>query len=256
MGIFSWNSKVNKAVDESEVLKKLKETQEELIQASKMISLGQMAAGAVHEIKNILFVIGGQIEVLETEDGLSPLVKQTVASIRKQVAVMQDIVRGILDFAKKNDAVFSDCDVNQVLGSCIELLKYQTKVRDNVKVVEELSGEALVINGNSNQLQEVFLNLMMNAAQAMEEKGGVLTLRSSKKNDFAEVEFCDTGKGMSEETRLKIFKPFFTTRATGTGLGLSLCLKIVENHQGSIDVASQEGVGTVFTVRLPLLKKN
>jgi len=256
LGIFSKNNKTNKATDETEVFRKLKETQEELIQASKMISLGQMAAGAVHEIKNILFVIAGQIEILETEEGASPLVKQTVASMRKQVTVMQDIVRGILDFSKKKDVAFSGCDVNKVLGSCVELLKYQTKVRDKVKVVEELASEPLTICGNSNQLQEVFLNLMMNAAQAMEEDGGVLTVRSSLKNEFAEVEFRDTGKGMSEETRLKIFKPFFTTKATGTGLGLSLCLKIIENHQGFIDVASQEGVGTVFTVRLPLLKKN
>ncbi len=256
MGIFSRNRNGEKATDEAEIFKKLKETQEELIQASKMISLGQMAAGAVHEIKNILFVIAGQIEVLETEDGLSPLAKQTVASMRKQVAALQDIVRGILDFAKKKEAEFLECDVNKVLSSCVELLRYHIKVQDKVKVVQELARESLFIKGSPNQLQEVFLNLMMNAAQAMEENGGVLTVCSSKKNESVEVEFRDTGKGMSEETRLKIFKPFFTTKATGTGLGLSLCLKIIENHQGSIDVASQEGVGTVFTVRLPLSKKN
>ena len=250
--------------------KRSKEAQQDLLQASKMLSLGQMAAGAVHEIKNILFVISGQIEILEMEEGLSPLAKQTTQSMRQQVSQMQGIVRRLLDFSRKKEIQIQECDVNELLKGSVELLRYQIKERDRVKVIEEFAKESLIIKGDADQLNEVFLNLMINAAQAMEEKGGVLTVRSYskifddssslaiskiKKGDkVAYIEFSDTGVGMSEKTKKKIFDPFFTTKKEGTGLGLSLCFNIIKDHGGTIEAESQQGAGTTFTVRIPLAK--
>ena len=269
MGFFAKDNTSKKTLKET--LDQLKEAEEELLQASKMVSLGQMAAGAIHEIKNLLFVLAGQLEVLKAQEDFLPLAKQTVESMGEQVCAMQEIVQRLLDFSRKKETKRSVCDVNKILKNSIELVKYQTKVRDKVRVAEELSKEPLVILGDPNQLQEVFLNLLMNASEAMEEKGGILTVRSFSKmiehlsreenslfkigDQVIDIEFSDTGFGIDEETKNKIFKPFFTTKKTGTGLGLSLCFNIIESHQGRIYVDSKKGVGTTFTVRLPLSRE-
>jgi len=156
-------------------------------------------------------------------------------------------------------------NVNELVEKSIELLKYQTRILGNVEIVNHISGAPLYVKGDSNQLHEVFINIMLNAIQAMEEKGGLLTLTSFAEtatthglNKFkagekiAVIQFTDNGVGMSEETKKRIFDPFFTTKKSGIGLGLAVCFGIIENHNGVIEVDSQLGRGTVFSVKMPL----
>ncbi len=253
-----------------DTLKKLKTAQDELVQAEKMISLGQIAAGVAHEINNPLFVISGEAEMLNMEDGITPSVKASITVIQEQVKRIDDIIKRLLEFSRKKESKFTSLDVNDLLEKAIELLQYQTKLLKRVNIVKKLPGEPLMINGDQNQLQEVFLNMMINAVEAMEDKGGTLTVsafsetikkESGKKESkfkaqekVVTVQFSDTGIGMDEETRKRIFDPFFTTKKAGIGLGLSVCFGIIESHDGVIEVESQPGQGATFTIKLKAFK--
>ncbi len=255
-----------------ETLTKLKQTQDELLHAEKMISLGQIAAGVAHEINNPLFVISGEAEMMEMEESLTQSVKESVHIIREQVARIGEIIKRLLEFSRKKDVAFNRLNLNELLEKSIELLKYQAKASGHMEISSKLSGEPIFVDGDSNQLHEVFINIMLNALQAMEEKGGSLTVTSFSEimhqadiyhegklksgQKIAVVKIEDAGPGMSKETIKRIFEPFYTTKKTGTGLGLSVCFGIIENHKGSIEVDSEIGKGTVFTVRLPIAKEN
>jgi len=241
-------------------LRKLKEMQDELLQAEKMISLGQIAAGVAHEINNPLFVISGEAEMLSMEPDSLPSAVESVKIIREQVGRIGEIIKRLLEFSRKKDTKFVPLDINILVDKVVELLKYQAKLLGHIEIDKKISEEKLIVDGDQNQLQEVFLNLMINAVQAMEEKGGILTIRTfseiiNPERSAVVIEISDTGIGMNEDTKKRIFDPFFTTKKTGTGLGLSVCFGIVENHGGSIDVDSRLGVGTTFTVKLPFINK-
>ncbi len=255
-----------------ETVRKLKETQDQLLQAEKMVSLGQIAAGVAHEINNPLFVISGEAEMLGMEEEMRPeSVKDSVRTIREQVARIGEIIKRLLEFSRKKEVKFSPLDINVLLDKVLKLLAYQAKLMGQIEIVRQFVEGELIVEGDQNQLQEVFLNLMINAVQAMEERGGILTIRTFseiidylpvtsdkiiKGDKVVCVQISDTGTGMTEETTKRIFDPFFTTKNTGTGLGLSVCLGIVENHNGIIDVDSRMGEGTTFTVKIPLNKKS
>jgi len=237
-------------------LKKLKETQDELLQAEKMISLGQIAAGVAHEINNPLFVISEEAEMLSMEPGIPTSAVESVKIIREQVGRIGEIIKRLLEFSRKKEVKFASLDINALVEKVAELLKYQVKLLGCVEVDKKIAAEKLMTEGDQNQLQEAFLNLMINAVQAMEEKGGILTIRTFSEiiKSKVVVQISDTGMGMNEETQKRIFDPFFTTKKTGTGLGLSVCFGIIESHGGSMEVDSRLGVGTTFTVKLPLVK--
>ncbi|MEK7849548.1 MAG: ATP-binding protein [Candidatus Omnitrophota bacterium] len=251
-------------------LMKLKETQDELLQAEKMISLGQIAAGVAHEINNPLFVISGEAEMLSMEPDSPPSAAESVKIIREQVGRIGDIIKRLLEFSRKKETKFVPLDINVLMDKVAELLKYQVKLLAHIEIDKKISNEKLTAKGDQNQLQEVFFNFMINAVQAMEEKGGILTIRTfseiikpkgaeqagnlKAESHVVVVQISDTGIGMNEETQKRIFDPFFTTKKTGTGLGLSICFGIIESHGGSIEVNSQLGIGTMFTVKLPLVK--
>lgn len=254
-----------------QVIKRLRDTQDQLIQAEKMVSLGQIAAGVAHEINNPLFVISGEAEMLVGEEGLSLSTKESVHCIREQVQRISEIIKRMLEFSRKKDLKFDPIYIDPLLEKSIELLKYQARVVGNIEIVREYSANSLRINGDVNQLTEVFLNLMINAVQAMTDKGGVLTIRSFSEiikpqqfkfgsplrsgDPVVGVQVKDTGIGMDEATQKKIFDPFFTTKDGGTGLGLPVCYGIIENHGGAILVESAPGAGTMFTVYLPMKKR-
>ncbi len=246
-------------------LRKLKETQDELLQAEKMVSLGQIAAGVAHEINNPLFVISGEAEMLSMEPDNPPSATESVKIIREQVGRIGDIIKRLLEFSRKKEAKFVLLDINVLVDKVAELLKYQAKLLGHIEINKKISEEKLTVEGDQNQLQEAFLNLMINAVQ-----GGILTIRTffeiiksedakqagnfKTESHAAVVQISDTGIGMKEETQKRIFDPFFTTKKTGTGLGLSVCFGIIESHGGRIEVDSRLGIGTTFTVKLPLVK--
>jgi PAS domain S-box-containing protein len=228
-----------------------KKIEDKMIENEKMAAIGQLAAGVAHEINNPLLVLRGRLDMLEMDgEKLSANARKTFDLVRNQADRMKSIVDRLLYYSRKKPINMDIVDINGVLKTISPLIAY---FPDFNKIVwkEELDDSVLKIKGDFNQLQEVFLNLSTNACQAMPE-GGTLTMRSFNLNkDTVRVTVEDTGPGIKTENLSKLFMPFFTTKDSGTGLGLSLCRSIVETHGGIISVESVIGKGTKFHVDLP-----
>ncbi len=254
-------------------LQKLRETQGQLLQAEKMVSLGQIAAGVAHEINNPLFVISGEAEILEMKKNLPPAIQEFLGIVRDQVERINEVIKRLMEFSRKRETTMAVVDVNALVARSADLLKYQARAQGKIEMRLELASEPLPVRGDANQLVEVFVNVMINAVQVLEERGGTLTVMTfcdiirtlpaevgediekpalKAGAPYAHIRVTDTGVGMSPEVLKQVFDPFFTTKKTGTGLGLSVCYGIVENHGGDIVAESRLGQGTTFTVRLPL----
>jgi len=229
-----------------------KKLEMELVQSEKLAAIGQLASGVAHEINNPLLVIIGRLEMLSAEDiNINPEVKRTVEIVRNQAARMRTIVDRLLLYSRKKTPQMDMVDINEILKTISPLLAYYPEFK-NIIWKEELAEGLPKVKGDFNQLQEVFVNIGLNACQAM-QKGGVITMRSENKNgDFTEVIFKDTGVGIKKEHLGKLFTPFFTTKDRGAGLGLAICQTIIKSHGGSIEVESEEGKGTIFKIKLPV----
>lgn len=255
--------------EKAEQLKKayeeLKETQAMLVQTEKLAVMGQLASGVAHEINNPLTAISIEAEMLFRDSDKDQDTQRASKVILEQSRRIQVIIERLSAFSRKREFKQKPVDINSTLEESFSLVAYEPKMR-NVKIIKELSDDLPELLGDSNQLQEVFLNIMLNAAQAM-EKGGILTIRTRAAKVASEhdkgfetgqeliaVEFHDTGSGMDEVTKKRIFDPFFTTKEKGTGLGLAICHRIVESHHGIIAVESEVGKGSAFIVKLPVKK--
>ncbi|MBC7235565.1 MAG: GAF domain-containing protein [Chloroflexi bacterium] len=238
-------------------LDNLRETQAQLIQSAKLSAVGQLIAGVAHELNNPLTAVMGYAQLLQTSEGLDPEVLRDVAKIYAQAERAAKIVQNLLTFAREYKAERHLVDVNEILSRTIELRLYQLRV-ENIEVEVRLAEQKLTTWADGNQLQQVFLNLINNAQDAMVEHrgGGRLTIVSSCEGERIRVDISDDGPGLSAEVRQHLFEPFFTTKEVGkgTGLGLSICFGIVSEHDGVIEVESEEGHGTTFKVFLPLVK--
>jgi signal transduction histidine kinase/uncharacterized protein YpmB len=242
----------------------LKETQAQLIQAGKMAAVGELAAGVAHELNNPLSGILGYCQfALEkiTQKPLKELTGEDISIYSQYLKDMEQqsrrckaIIQSLLKFSRasvKGD--FQPADVNSVLKETFAFVKHQLE-KNKVKLKEALSPSLPPVTGSASQLQQVFTNLLLNAIQAMPDGGKLMvSTRVSKDKKNLEISFADTGEGISRENLSKIFEPFFTTKkmGEGTGLGLSVSYGIVKDHEGSIEVESEEGKGTTFTVVLP-----
>ncbi|HNR89264.1 MAG TPA: cache domain-containing protein [Spirochaetota bacterium] len=245
----------NKMIDAIEERdRRLKEqTEQKLAQSEKLASLGRLASGIAHEINNPLTGVLTYSSLLledlkgtDHEDDLHVIVTETLRC--------RDIVRGILDFARDTGIEKKLVDVNKVIINSVAILERHMSFQ-NVQIVKELDDSIPVMELDINQFQSVISNLAVNAADAMPH-GGTLTVRTrcDRAAGRAIIEVEDTGAGISEENITKIFDPFFTTKETGkgTGLGLAVTYGIIARHKGTIDVRSTVGVGTTFTITLPL----
>lgn len=238
---------------------KLKETQEQLIQSGKMATMGQIAAGISHELVQPLTGIKGFAQaVLMNLDKKSP-VRGDLKKVVAQADRMDTIIKNVRSFARKSDFKMQELDINQPIEDSLMLLRQQLKVR-NIQL-KIFPGENLPrVKGDPNQLEQVFLNLIANARDALDQsksrKRRELVVRTSLSKDKNNVEtiFQDTGCGISKENMKNIFNPFFTTKSSsrGIGLGLSITYRIIENHKGRIEVFSEEGNGTTFKIILPM----
>jgi len=238
---------------------KLKDAQEQLIQSSKMAAMGQLAAGISHELNQPLTGIKGFAEsaVMELDDN-SPL-REDLNKIAEQADRMDKIIRNIRFFARRSEFKMEELDINRPIEDAFMLLNEQLKIR-NIRVSKYLGGNLPKIKGDRNQLQQIFLNLITNARDAIDSlknhNGGEIIARSilsaDKKN--IEITFDDTGCGIPKEDIENIFNPFFTTKSPdgGIGLGLSIVYRIIENHKGRIEVESLLGRGTTFKIILPI----
>jgi signal transduction histidine kinase len=235
------------------VLDELGRTQAQLVHSEKLASLGVLAGGVAHEINNPLMVILGRTELMLMDQGLDERAQQSLETISHETERIARIVEGLLTFARKSrQERIENIDVNEILRRTLMLSEHQLTI-GNVQVKKELAPDLPTIQANSGQLQQVLMNLIINAHHAMPD-GGELTVRTgSCPNERVFVEIQDTGCGISADDVNRIFDPFFTTKdeGKGTGLGLAVSRNIVETHGGEIGVESIVGAGTTFRVILP-----
>lgn len=265
-------------------LEDLKSTQNQLIQQEKLATIGHLAAGVAHEINNPTGYIGSNLgtmgkyfdkfkEFIALQDqaiqGLPPekvaelgaarqklkldflledsreLVSESLEGIEK----IKKIVQGLKSFSRKEQDEARPVNLNECLDNALTVAWNELKYK---ATVEKIYGDIPLVSGFPNQLGQVFINLLVNAAQALDGQG-TITLRTGREGDAVVVAVSDTGCGIPEASREKIFEPFFTTKANGvgTGLGLSIIKEIVTRHQGEIALESEPGKGTTFTIRLP-----
>jgi len=235
------------------VLDELSRTQAQLVHSEKLASMGVLAGGVAHEINNPLMVILGRTELTLMEEELPGELRRNLETIRVETERIGEIVQGLLTFSRKSrQEKIETVDLNEVLERTLLLSEHQLTL-GNVQVVKELDPELAAIQVNPGQLQQVFMNLIINAHHAM-PNGGQLTVRTGpvpQHRIFIEIE--DTGCGIAESDLNRVFDPFFTTKeeGKGTGLGLSVSRNIIENHGGLIGVESTVGLGTLFRVVLP-----
>ncbi|MCS7316258.1 MAG: cache domain-containing protein [Bryobacterales bacterium] len=225
-----------------------------IAQAERLASLGKLSAGVAHEINNPLgAVLALTALTLEDLDPNDPA-RENLEEVVRQAERCRNIVRGLLEFARQSEPHVEPLDLNRVLEETLALVARQSMFF-NIAVVKELDPDLPRVMGDRSQLQQVFMNLLLNAVQAMEEKG-TITLVSRKVDGFVEVSITDTGCGIPPDKLGRIFDPFFTTKPSGkgVGLGLSIAYGIVTKHGGDIRVESEVGRGSTFTVRLPVMQ--
>jgi len=228
----------------------LKSAQEQLLRAEKMAALGTLAAGVAHEVNNPLQPILTNLELaLEDIDDKRPVDRELLDFAKRDVQRIQRIVSNLLDFARPRPASFEAVNVDQIIGEVLTLAGKQLE-HAKVKVKTTLATKN-PIQGNADQLKQVFLNLVVNAMEAMPE-GGQLNIRTTEKSGTITLKVRDSGVGVPPEDLPRLFDPFFTTKADGTGLGLSVSYGIIQSHSGEIEAASKPGEYTEFTIRLPV----
>jgi PAS domain S-box-containing protein len=235
------------------------ELESQLSQAEKLSSIGLLAAGVAHEVNTPLAVISSYAQMaskqINGDDKLGPLLEK----ITRQTFRASEIVNNLLNFSRTSATEFSAIDLNKIITETLTLLEHQLKT-SRVKVETELYPGLPLIHGNAGKLQQVFLNLFLNAKDAMAGKGGTLHI-STANGDSVQVNISDSGAGIAPEHINKIYDPFFTTKnvpregqARGTGLGLSVTYGIIQEHAGKIRVDSQPGAGTTFHLEFPMRK--
>ncbi|MBC7249440.1 MAG: response regulator [Anaerolineae bacterium] len=235
--------------------KELKEAQEQLIQSEKLASIGQLAAGVAHELNNPISVMLGFAQAILRKMPEDDPLRKPLSTIEREGLRCKAIIQNLLDFARRNKPALQPVDVNQVLEAACVLIEHQMSL-DNIVVTKGYAPDLPRVLADPNQLQQVFVNIIQNAYQAMPD-GGTLRLVTRSLGDEVQIIFADTGIGIPPENIKRIFDPFFTTKEVGqgTGLGLSVSYGIVEQHGGTIEVESKVGVGTTFIITLPVMRE-
>lgn len=231
----------------------LHQTQQELLHKEKLASMGQLAAGVAHEINNPLGTILLFSDVMYKEASEDDPRRDDLKMIINETTRCRTIVADLLNFARQQEVLAQETNVHALLEQVIEGVSHQPSF-EGVEIVRQFSPDLPTIQADPAQLQQVFVNLLNNAAEAVAE-GGIITLATQPvDSQWVEIKVSDTGCGIAEENLGKLFTPFFTTKALGkgTGLGLSIVYGIIKMHRGQITVQSQVGQGTTFTVTLPV----
>jgi len=232
----------------------LKTTQHQLIQSEKLSGIGEFVAGVAHELNNPLTSVMGFAELLQQSD-MAEQQRRYLDVIAKSAKRCQKIVASLLSFARRHAPERKVVCVNEIVESAVEILQYQMRT-SNIEVVTHLDPRLPATEVDSHQMQQVFLNIINNARQAMEGRPakGLLRVTTESSNEKVRIIFQDNGPGIPPENITKIFNPFFTTKEVGkgTGLGLSLCYGIVSEHGGTITPSSEPGQGATFTIELPI----
>ncbi len=253
--IEGWTQTLEHRVQER--TQELEKVHDQLIRAGKMAALGELAAGVAHEINNPLTgVLTFSSLMLKKVDESHPW-KKDLENIVQQTTRCRNIVRGLLDFARQRKPDKKEWDIHVLLENTLTLVEKQAPFQ-NIKIDKQFKTGIPMLFVDGDQIQQVFMNILLNAADAMAGNGGTLTIKTDLKNGMAEVSFTDAGCGISKEHLSKLFDPFFTTKETGkgTGLGLAISYGIVQSHGGDIEAESEAGKGATFRIKLPIEKQN
>lgn len=233
--------------------------EKQLIHTQKMESIGTLAAGVAHEVGNPLASISALVQVAQrsTED---VFIKEKLDLVKSQVTRISKIIRDLVDFSRPSNFELQRVNINECLKEAVEITKVGTKektIEFDVKLSDDIPNLPLVVD----QLEQVFVNILLNAVDAInevkeEKKEKRISIESAFSQDEVIITFNDTGSGISEENLTKIFEPFFTTKSQGrgTGLGLWVSYGIIRSFQGKLEVQSNKGMGTTFTIKLPVEK--
>ncbi|KAF0243376.1 MAG: signal transduction histidine [Planctomycetota bacterium] len=223
-------------------------------ESDRLAFLGQLAAGLAHEIRTPLSTLQANLQLLqedfdEPRDERERRALQRLTLLLKETARLEEILNDFLRFAAGHKLDLRPTDLNRVIGEVLEFVTPEA-TQKKVRVLKSL-GEMPKVSVDGNLFKQALLNLVMNAIQAM-PNGGELILKTSRWRDFAQLDVIDTGTGMSAETASKCFDVYYSTKKTGTGLGLPMARRIVHEHDGTLTVTSEEGKGSCFTIRLPV----
>jgi PAS domain S-box-containing protein len=224
-------------------------TQKKVEQSLRLAQLGELVAGIAHEIRNPLMIISGKAQLSLLENNVASQVKDGLGVIMEQCVRSSDIINRLLKFSKPSKGDIQAVNIHSALDGLVQMLENQYSVR-NIKIVKDYALSLPLIRVNEKEIQEVIMNLLHNAADAMPD-GGRVTISTSGGPKSVKIAVTDTGCGISRENIQKLFTPFFTTKEKGTGLGLSVCYGLIKAHKGELKCDSQLGYGTTFTIVLP-----
>ena len=234
-----------------------RQAQEEIMKSERLAMVGRLAAGVAHEINNPLGGILLFSRLLLQKAPSEGVMRDNLQRIEKDAKRCQNIVQGLLDFARQSEPKIETLQLNDVLEKTVNLFENQPLFH-NIEIIKQYQPDLPVIFADPSQIQQVFVNIIMNAVDAMDSRG-ILTIatKSSEEDDYVEIRCTDTGNGIPPDKLDRVFEPFFTTKEVGhgTGLGLSISYGIIQKHGGTIKVLSQVGQGSTFVVTLPTKKK-
>jgi len=234
-------------------IEQLKQLNEKLIRTEKLAAMGTLAAGVAHEVNNPLASISSLIQMIQSQNEINGETQERLRVISSQIGRISRVTKDMTDFARARPSTKQATDINSIVETSLRLAKFDESFQ-KLEIALDLEPSVSTINADVDQLQQVFLNLFLNARDAM-PNGGRLSIESKEAGRECVVIVGDTGSGIDQKTINQIFDPFFTTKPTGkgTGLGLAVCYGIVTEHGGTIEVAKGETEGTRFVVRLPVL---
>jgi len=233
--------------------------QEEILRMDRLASLGEISSGIAHEIRNPLAAIKTTAQAMEEEMEPEDPKREFLSRIVKEIDRLDTMLRTFFSFAKPKRPMYIRCDIRDVVKEVLLLLGKDVK-NNKIEIIEKYAPDLPAAHGDFQQLQQVFLNLLLNSIEFMDperEKKIFITAwekKDSHRKRILEVSLTDTGVGIDDEHINKIFDPFFTTTAKGTGLGLSITYRIVQRHGGTITVNSKTGQGTTFIINLPTIE--
>lgn len=234
----------------------LKKSQEHLLQASRMAAVGQLISGVAHELNNPLAGIMGYTQLMLKDKDLTAQQREDLGIILSQSGRCKDIIENLLQFSRKKEPKKESINIPNLIAGTLKLMNYEFTT-SGIELVCDVPRPLPPVPGDISQLQQVLLNLLANARDAMAHaKGAKLSITARAVGEKVVLEFSDTGTGISKENLSRIFDPFFTTKPTGkgTGLGLSISYEIIKEHGGTLSATSEPGKGSTFTIELPIKK--
>ncbi len=243
------NNKVRKNLEQS--VEELKRSQNMLIQSEKLASIGKLVSDMAHEVNNPLMVISGRAQLALMDRIGNKGIEENFKIIVDQCERAKDIIQRLLKFSKPSKGALKNLSINEVVEFVVRLVDHQFAL-DNIRITRDYATGLPALKVDEKQLEEVFMNLLKNASEAMPEGGGAIAISTSLEQGKVRIDVRDTGIGMPEETLKNVFVPFYTTKEKGTGLGLAVCYGIIKSHGGDIEYKSKQGEGTTATIRLPL----